>query len=51
MAAITADGTLLPVHDSSVTGRYDHEMIALDSIPTMAAVNGTIYDTSNGSDS
>ena len=25
-------------------------MIALDSIPTMAAVNGTIYDTSNGSD-
>ena len=50
VAAITADGTLLPVHDSSVTGRYDHEMIALDSIPTMAAVNGTIYDTSNGSD-
>ena len=50
VAAITADGTLLPVHDSSVTGRYDHEMIALDSIPTMAAVTGTIYDTSNGSD-
>ena len=51
VAAITADGTLLPVHDSSVTGRYDHAMIDMknNKIPTMAAVEGTIYGTTDGS--
>ncbi|RAZ71379.1 hypothetical protein DK853_43980, partial [Klebsiella oxytoca] len=44
VAAITADGTILPVENNSVTGRYRHAMIDLtdlSKVPTKAAVNGT----------
>ena len=53
VAAITADGTILPVENNSVTGRYRHAMIDLtdlSKVPTKAAVNGTVYTTSIGSD-
>ena len=53
VAAITADGTILPVENSSVTGRYNHAMIDLpdlSKVPTKAAVDGVIYKTSVRSD-
>ena len=53
VAAITADGTILPVENSSVTGRYNHAMIDLpdlSKVPTKAAVDGVVYNTSVRSD-
>ncbi len=53
VAAITADGTILPVENSSVTGRYNHAMIDLpdlSKVPTKAAVGGVVYNTSVRSD-
>ncbi len=50
VAAITADGTILPVEDISVSGRYRHSMIDLpdlSKVPTKAAVDGTVYYTNN----
>ena len=50
VAAITADGTILPVENSSVSGRYAHAMIDLpdlSKVPTKAAVNGVVYSTSS----
>ena len=57
VAAIAEDGTILPVENSSVTGRYQHSILDLYAadindgkavVPTAAAVKGTVYSTTNG---
>jgi len=55
VAAITADGTILPVENSAVTGRYDHAMIDMVktdgtfNIPLRTTAKGDVYYTDNGS--
>jgi len=56
VAAITEGGTILPVENSSVTGRYQRNILDLYSgagdakVPTTEAVKGTVYFTENGSE-
>jgi len=55
VAAITEDGTILPVENTSVSGRYQRNILDLhytkadntlySKIPTKTAVTGYVYDT------